>query len=115
MKKLVVTDLIDEKVIMQCEMAGVCESGLTWLREKPRTYANLRDESLGWYCWMANHINYAPTLKLLAKDASDYVRAGVARNAATPSPALELLAKDAHYTVRRTASNTLVKVEAARA
>ena len=42
------TDVIDEKVIEACKMAAACRSGLTWLMEKQRTYAQLRSQSMDW-------------------------------------------------------------------
>jgi hypothetical protein len=94
------TDVIDEKVIKACEIAGACSSGLTWLMKKPRTYKELRSHSLDWYRWLASHKNYPDVLELLAKDADVDVRRGVAQNATTPPATLELLAKDADVDVR---------------
>ena len=101
MSELMMSDIIDEKVIEACELDGACNSGLTWLRSKPRTFADLRAYFRDWYQWLANHAVPVPVLELLAKDSHVDVRRGVAKNQNTPVPVLELLAKDSHVDVRR--------------
>ncbi|HEY1810622.1 MAG TPA: hypothetical protein VGG42_18820, partial [Acidobacteriaceae bacterium] len=93
--------IIDEKIIEACEAEDACEEGLSWLRKKPRSFADLKRLKPEWYRWLAAHKNYPATLELLAKDADADVRWSVAGNAATPPATLELLAKDADAYVRR--------------
>jgi hypothetical protein len=100
-------DVIDEKVIEACELEGACEQGLNWLREKPKTYSELRKRQQQWVMWMASHKNYPATLELLAKDSDVYVRWGVAANPSAPTATLELLAKDSDVYVRWDAKKTL--------
>ena len=96
-------EIIDEKVIEDCEMQDACASGLNWLRAKPRTFAQLRKHSTDWFRWLAVHSTVKPVLEKLAGDSYSYVRRGVAQNANTPVPVLEKLAGDSDSDVGRAA------------
>ena len=96
-----VQEIIDEKVIGDCEMQGACNAGLDWLRKKPRTYKQLSTKSKDWLRWLAQHSTLPYVLEKLSADSDSYVRRFVAQNAATPVPVLEKLSADSDTDVRR--------------
>ncbi|WP_263334509.1 hypothetical protein [Acidicapsa dinghuensis] len=100
MSVLTVESVIDEKVIENCEINDACEAGLSWLRKKPRSFADLRDHRMDWYRWLAEHCTISDVLDQLATDTVAYVRCGVAENAATPPATLRQLATDTEADVR---------------
>jgi Leucine rich repeat variant len=93
-------EVIDEKLIEACEIAGACDEGLSWLRKQPRTFGEMRNYKLSWLQWMADNLRDSAVLEKLAGDAHYGVRCGVASNANTPVAVLEKLAGDADNDVR---------------
>jgi hypothetical protein len=67
-------EIIDQKVIKNCEINNACEPGLTWLEAKPRTYADLRKKSMDWYQWLSRNSTLPAVLEKLALDSDDDVR-----------------------------------------
>ena len=93
-------DTVDEAVIENCASNRACEPGLTWLREKPRTFGELRAYNILWWLWLATHCSHPAVLEKLAGDSDKYVRMRVAANLNTPSTVLEKLAGDSSEDVR---------------
>ena len=77
-------EIIDEKVIENCELNDACDEGLHWLRKTPRTYQDLRTYRMEWFRWMAEHCTLPTVLEKLSTDTDAYVRYGVAANQQTP-------------------------------
>ena len=100
-------EIIDEKIIEDCEMNGACDDGLNWLRAKARTFQELRDHNLSWYEWLASHSTIPSVLEKLAADQAADVRYCVAQNANAPVAVLEKLAADQDADVRREAKERL--------
>ena len=96
----VYAEIIDEKVIKDCEINGACDLGLSWLRAKPRTFEQLRDCKLDWFRWLAQHTTISVIPEKLSADSNYYVRWGVALNAHTPVKVLEKLSADSDNSVR---------------
>jgi antitoxin component of MazEF toxin-antitoxin module len=94
-------EIIDQKVIENCEINNACAAGLTWLKVKPRTYADLRKKSMEWYQWLSCNSTLPAVLEKLALDSDAYVRRYVAQNAQVPAAVLEKLALDSDADVRR--------------
>jgi hypothetical protein len=104
-------EIIDEKVIENCEINGACETGLNWLRRQPRTYGELCEQKPDWWQWLANNCSLPAVLEKLATDQAADVRRGVAQNANTPGSALEKLATDQDAYVRREAKKRIPATE----
>ena len=77
------------------------EDALFWLRQRPRTFGELRAEDIDWLRWMAANIRDQDLLENLSKDADGDVRMWVACNPMTPKPVLWELAEDPVVFVRR--------------
>jgi hypothetical protein len=77
------------------------EEALTWLRQKPRTFGELRAEDIDWLRWMAANIHDQDLLEGLSQDPDADVRMWVACNPMTPKPVLWQLAEDPVVFVRR--------------
>jgi hypothetical protein len=92
--------IIEEKVIANCWLHGACAEGLNWLREKPRTFVELRSHSLAWWRWLAQHCSHPDVLEKLASDPDADVRYYIAQNSNTPVTTLEKLASDPDADVR---------------
>ena len=67
-------EVIDEKVIEACEIAGACNEGLNWLRAQPRTFSDMRTYRPEWLRWMAGNIGDVEVLTKLAEDTISDVR-----------------------------------------
>ena len=93
-------EVIDERVIENCELNNACDEGLNWLRKKPRTYQQLGKYRREWIVWLARYGTLPSVLEKLAKDSDADVRWTVAGNAQTPVVVLEKLATDSHADVR---------------
>ena len=96
----VYAEIIDERVIEDCEINGACDSGLSWLRAMPRTLEQLRDYKLDWFRWLAQYTTVPALLEKLSADSDNDMRKGVAQNAHTPVKVLEKLSADSYYGVR---------------
>ena len=95
------------------------EDALLWLREKPRTFGELRTEEIDWLRWMAANIEDKEVLENLSQDPDTDVRMWVACNPMTPRLVLEKLAEDPIVFVRRgvaqnqsTPAHILIKLNA---
>jgi hypothetical protein len=77
------------------------EDALVWLREKPRTFGELRAEEIDWLRWMAANVRDRAVLEKLSQDPDDDVRMWVACNPMTPERVLARLAEDMVVYVRR--------------
>jgi hypothetical protein len=77
------------------------EDALIWLREKARTFGELRAKDIDWLRWMAANIQDQGLLENLSQDPDPDVRMWVACNPMTPKPVLGQLAEDPVVFVRR--------------
>ena len=64
------------------------EDALVWLRQRPRTFGELRAEDIDWLRWMAANIRDQDLLEDLSQDPDGDVRMWVACNPMTPKPVL---------------------------
>lgn len=64
------------------------EDALLWLRQKPRTFGELRAADIDWLRWMATNIHDQDLLEDLSGDSDADVRMWVACNPMTPKPVL---------------------------
>ena len=95
------SNLIGEDLITVYEGVYFTEDALIWLREKPRTFGELRAEEIDWLRWMAANVRDEGILEKLSEDPDTDVRMWVACNPVTPEPTLEKLAEDPIVFVRR--------------
>jgi hypothetical protein len=119
-------DVIGDNLAAVYEGLDATQDALLWLREKPRTFGELRAEDIDWLRWMAaytsdesllerlsedadsdvrtwvacNSMTSIPVLVKLAGDSVVFVRRGVAQNSNAPSPSLDKLSDDEDYVVR---------------
>ena len=103
----VAEEIIDEKIIENCEVNGACSEGLEWLREKPRTFSELKIHSKSWFNWLAENSSLPEVLSKLAEDANSDVRYYVAGNTNSPVEVLSKLAEDANSAVRYAAKRRM--------
>jgi hypothetical protein len=94
-------DVIGDDLIAVYEGLYFTEDALLWLREKPRTFGELRAEEIDWLRWMAANVRDEDILEKLSEDPDTDVRMWVACNPVTPEPTLEKLAEDPIVFVRR--------------
>ena len=94
-------DVISNDLIAVYEGHYFTEDALLWLREKPRTFGELRTEEIDWLRWMAANIEDKEVLENLSQDPDTDVRMWVACNPLTPRLVLEKLARDPVVFVRR--------------
>jgi hypothetical protein len=94
-------DVISNDLIAMYEGHYFTEDALLWLREKPRTFGELRTEEIDWLRWMAANIEDKEVLEKLSQDPDTDVRMWVACNPVTPRLVLEKLAGDPVVFVRR--------------
>ena len=94
-------DVISNDLIAVYEGYYFTEDALLWLREKPRTFGELRTEEIDWLRWMAANIEDKEVLENLSQDPDTDVRMWVACNPLTPRLVLEKLARDPVVFVRR--------------
>jgi len=94
-------DVISNDLIAMYEGHYFTEDALLWLREKPRTFGELRTEEIDWLRWMAANIEDKEVLENLSQDPDTDVRMWVACNPLTPRLVLEKLAVDPIVFVRR--------------
>jgi hypothetical protein len=93
--------VISKDLIAVYEGHYFTEDALLWLREKPRTFGELRTEEIDWLRWMAANIEDKEVLENLSQDPDTDVRMWVACNPVTPRLVLEKLAGDPVAFVRR--------------
>jgi hypothetical protein len=94
-------EVIGENLIAVYEGLYFTEDALLWLRERPRTFGELRAKDIEWLRWMAANVDDQSLLEKLAQDADTDVRMWVACNPMTPEVVLGRLAEDAIAFVRR--------------
>jgi hypothetical protein len=94
-------EVIGDDLIAVYEGLYCTEDALAWLREKPRTFGELRAEEIDWLRWMAATVRDKDILEKLSEDPDTDVRMWVACNSVTPEPTLEKLAEDPIVFVRR--------------
>ena|ERR1700738_3398797 len=95
------SDVIDSDLIAVYEGLDATEDALMWLREKSRTFGELRADDIDWLRWMAANIHDQDLLRKLSQDPDSDVRMWVACNPMTPKPVLGKLAEDPVVFVRR--------------
>ena len=95
------SEVIGNDLIGVYEGLYFTEDALAWLREKPRTFAELRAEEIDWLRWMAANTNDKDVLEKLSEDPDTDVRMWVACNPMTPEHVLGELAGDPIVFVRR--------------
>jgi hypothetical protein len=95
------TKVIGDDVIYVFEGFDATEDALRWLRERPRTFGELRAEDIDWLRWMAANIRDRDLLEKLSQDSDSDVRMWVACNPMTPEPVLGRLVSDPVVFVRR--------------
>ena len=95
------SDVIGDDLIAVYEGLYFTEDAVLWLREKPRTFGELRAEEIDWLRWMAANIDDQDLLRKLSQDPDSDVRMWVACNPMTPEPVLRKLAEDPAVFVRR--------------
>jgi hypothetical protein len=94
-------EVISNDLIAVYEGLFFTEDALLWLRERPRTFGELRARDIDWLRWMAANVDDQDLLENLAGDADVDVRMWVACNPMTPELVLGRLAEDAIVFVRR--------------
>ena len=67
-------DVISNDLIAVYEGHYFTEDALLWLREKPRTFGELRTEEIDWLRWMAANIGDKEVLENLSQDPDTDVR-----------------------------------------
>ncbi len=100
-------EVIGDDLVTVYEGLDATEEALMWLRQKPRTFGELRSEDIDWLRWMAANIHDQDLLEKMSQDADSDVRMWVACNPMTPEAVLSKLAEDPVVFVRRgVAQNT---------
>jgi len=94
-------DTIGDDLIALYEDLPFAETAHLWLREKPRTFGELRAEEIDWWRWMAAKIRDKEILEKLSRDSDADVRMWVALNPVTPEAVLGQLGEDPVAFVRR--------------
>ena len=94
-------EVIGEDLIAVYEGQDFTEDAVVWLREKPRTFRELRAEEIDWLRWMALNTPNQEVLAKLAQDQDSDVRMRVACNPMAPENVLAKLAEDSSVCVRR--------------
>jgi hypothetical protein len=94
-------EVISDDFIAVYEGLFFTEDALLWLRERPRTFGELRARDIDWLRWMAANVDDQDLLEKLAQDPDTDVRMWVACNPMTPEMVLGRLAEDAIVFVRR--------------
>jgi hypothetical protein len=95
------SEVIGNNLIAVYEGLSFTEDALLWLREKPRTFGELRAEEIDWLRWMAANVDDQNLLAKLSRDLDTDVRMWVACNPMTPELVLGRLAEDPIVFVRR--------------
>jgi hypothetical protein len=93
--------VISDDLIAVYEGLFFTEDALLWLRERPRTFGELRARDIDWLRWMAANVDDQDLLETLAQDPDTDLRMWVACNPMTPEMVLGRLAEDAIVFVRR--------------
>jgi hypothetical protein len=94
-------EVIGDNLFAVYEGLFFTEDALLWLRERPRTFGELRARDIDWLRWMAANVDDQDLLEKLAEDSDTDVRMWVACNPMTPELVLGRLAEDAVAFVRR--------------
>ena len=94
-------EVISDDLMAVYEGLFFTEDALLWLRERPRTFGELRARDIDWLRWMAANVDDQDLLETLAQDPDTDVRMWVACNPMTPEMVLGRLAEDAIIFVRR--------------
>src|SRR5271155_1063910 len=95
------SEVIGNDLIAVYEGLYFTKDALVWLREKPRTFGELREEEIDWLRWMAANVHDKDVLAKLSLDLDGDVRMWVACNPMTPELVLGKLAEDPIVFVRR--------------
>ena len=98
-------EVLGEDLIAVFDGQDFTEDAAAWLRESPRTFAELRAEAIDWLRWMALNTPDQNVLAQLAQDLDFDVRMGVACNPMAPAYVIAKLADDSSIFVRRVAQN----------
>lgn len=94
-------EVIGDNLFAVYEGLFFTEDALLWLRQRPRTFGELRARDIDWLRWMAANVDDESLLEKLAQDLDTDVRMWVACNPSTPELVLGRLAEDAVAFVRR--------------
>ncbi len=95
------SEVIGDDLIAIYEGLYFTEDALLWLRERPRTFGELRAQDIDWLRWMAANADDQSLLEKVAQDADTDVRMWVACNPMTPELVLGRLSEDPIIFVRR--------------
>jgi hypothetical protein len=95
------SDVIGDDLIVVYEGHYFTEDAVRWLRQRPRTFGELRAKEIDWLRWMAATIHDQDLLEKLSQDPDADVRMWVACNPKTPKAVLRKLANDLIVFVRR--------------
>jgi hypothetical protein len=95
------TEVIGDDLIAVYEGLYFTVDALLWLRERPRTFGELRAQDIDWLRWMAANVDDQDLLEKLSQDPDTDVRMWVACNPMTPELVLGRLADDPIVFVRR--------------
>src|SRR5260370_30682631 len=95
------SEVIGDDLIAIYEGLYFTEDALLWLRERPRTFGELRARDIDWLRWMAANADDQDLLEKLAQDPDTDVRMGVACNPTTSGLVLGSLGEDAIVSVAR--------------
>ncbi len=94
-------EMIGEDSITVYEGQDFTEDAVVWLREKPRTFRELRAQEIDWLRWMALNTPKHGVLEKLARDLDFDIRMRVACNPMAPAHVLAKLADDSSVFARR--------------
>jgi hypothetical protein len=75
------SDVIGNDLIAVYEGLYFTEDALIWLREKPRTFGELRAKEIDWLRWMAANVHDKDILEKLSRDAQRSCSRMIARTA----------------------------------
>ena len=88
-------EVISNDLIAVYEGLFFTEDAVLWLRERPRTFGELRAQEIDWLRWMAANVDDKDLLGKLSQDPDIDVRMWVACNPMTPELVLGRFAEDA--------------------
>jgi len=94
-------EVISNDLIAVYEGLFFTEDAVLWLRERPRTFGELRAQEIDWLRWMAANVDDQDLLGKLSQDPDIDVRMWVACNPMTPELVLGRFAEDAIVFLRR--------------
>ena len=103
-------EVIGNDLIAVYEGLYFTEDAVLWLREKPRTFGELRAKEIDWLRWMAANVRDKAILEKLSEDPDTDVRMWVACNPMTPEPVLGKLGGVLRRLAEAATANTPISV-----